>query len=260
MRPRSSEVVGIEVLGAARVLRDGVPVELSCWWVRDVLALLALSVNRHVSTDRMARGVWDRDLDAAAAAKIERAIRELDLALRIPGDDATRIERSAGGRCVRLVAPAGGTDLLVVEHLHEQAQDAAGRGDLQAAAEWSGEALRLWDGATAVPTPRTAADWPETVALRELRALIEHDHHRWALAAGADPGGRIRRLQDLAAAHPMDESWCALEIAALAAAGDRPEAEIAYHRIADRLSSTWGLEPGPPGCGRSGDGWSRPGS
>ncbi|GGK81829.1 AfsR/SARP family transcriptional regulator [Mangrovihabitans endophyticus] len=239
--------ITIELLGVVRVLRDGEPVDLSRWWTREVLALMAFDAGTYVSREQLARRVRDGDLDAGTHARIERAVRELEQVFAMPHGseaDGPRVERSAGGGCVRLLVPADGTDLMQVERLHTEAGRAAGRGDYTTAVELTGEALERWTG-PGLQELRTGPRWPETTALHELRALLEQDHYYWMLAGGADPAGAVDRVTQLAAAHPADESWCALLMAVLTAAGRTDEAATAYDRMTERLTTEWGLQPGP---------------
>ena len=155
------------ILGPVEVWEDGRPVSLGRGKQRAVLALLLLSANRTVSSDRLIDQLWDGQPPATATTALQGHISALRKALG-PDVIATRPPGY-----VLEVEPEQ-VDLGRFERLREEARDVLRGGDPRAAAEKLREALELWrsrgPGAErgCLPRPRSAPSprrwrwrWPE---------------------------------------------------------------------------------------------------
>ena len=159
----------IRLLGAIEASVDDRPVALGPPQQRAVLAMLALRVNRTVSTDRLIEGLWDERAPASAHKLVQLYVSHLRKLL--DGCDAEIVTR---GRGYELQLAADRVDAARFERLVTAAADAdAPNGEAR-------EALALWRGTALADL----ADEPFAGA--EIRRLEELRMRAAELAIDAD--------------------------------------------------------------------------
>ena len=109
--------LAVHLMGSVRLVRDGQLVNVGGPKQQAVLAVLALSAGRRVSTDRLVDLVWDESPPASARRTVQSYLASLRRAL---GDDAP-LEPSQNGYTLNV--DRGQVDLLVFE---DQAADLLG--------------------------------------------------------------------------------------------------------------------------------------
>jgi tetratricopeptide (TPR) repeat protein len=116
-------------------------------------------------------------------------------------------------------------------------------GDDRRAASLLDEALGLWHGPPLADLPALAAH-PAVVGLEgEYRAaLARYGELMIALGSAAEA---LPRLEEAAAAHPLDEVGQARLIQAYGAAGRRGQAFATFREVRGRLADELGVDPGP---------------
>ena len=126
----------IRLLGPIEASLDGRPVVLGPRQQRAVLAMLALQLNRTVSTDRLIEGVWGERAPPSAPKLVQLYVSRLRKLLGAEAEIVTR------GRGYELRLAADRVDAARFESLIADATDADG-----SAAAVAREALALWRGA-----------------------------------------------------------------------------------------------------------------
>ena len=201
---------------------------------RAVLAVLACSPNRVVSTDRLIDSVWGEDGSRQALAGLQAHISRLR---KLLGSD--RITTQPGGYVLR-VEP----DELDVEVFHRLA--AEGRQAIQEGSDLAGSrlleaALALWRGE---PLAEFAyADWAQTEIgrLNELKLGVIEDWNDSQLRLGHHREV-IPQLELLASQHPFREQLQRALMLALYRAGRQAEALRVAARTRARLAEELGID------------------
>src|SRR3954462_14222461 len=200
---------------------------------RAVLAMLALELNRTVSTDRLIEGLWSQRAPPSAPKLVQLYVSQLRKLLAAEAEIVTR------GRGYELRLPAERVDAARFEHLVAEATDADG-----SAARLAREALALWRGAALADVadePFSAAGIRrlEELRLRATELAIEGD-----LAAGRHRE-LIGELEALVDAHPLSERLHAQRMLALYRSGRQAEALEAFRHARRRLVDEAGMARGP---------------
>src|SRR4051794_8977598 len=120
----------VHLLGPVEARLDGRPIELGPRKLRAAFAMLALQVERTVSADRLAEGLWGDAWPPSAAKMVQSYVSRLRRVL--DGDAAEIVTR---GRGYELRLAGGEVDVARVERLV-----GAGRAR-EALALWRGEPL-----------------------------------------------------------------------------------------------------------------------
>ena len=171
----------IEVMGAMRLTRDGVPIDAPQLRRARVRQLLSALVLRPVLVrDQAIELLWP-DLDPAKAARNMRVtlthLRRLLEPDRSGGDASFHLRTD--GDTIRLVASESlSVDLWTLDLLHTRADQARAEGDTDRAADLLNEAVDLWRG-DPLPDLRNLAD-PD-VAIEVDRVHARHVRHLLAL-------------------------------------------------------------------------------
>ncbi|HEY7073958.1 MAG TPA: ABC transporter substrate-binding protein, partial [Solirubrobacteraceae bacterium] len=186
--------------------------------------MLALQLNRTVSTDRLIEGLWGERAPASAAKLVQLYVSQLR---KLFGEEAEIVTR---GRGYELRLGADQVDAARFESL-------VADGDAR-------EALALWRG----PALADVADEPFAAA--EIRRLEELRLRATELAIDDDlAAGRHRELigelDALVAEHPLSERLHAQRMLALYRSGRQAEALAAYRQAREVLVEEVGVEPGP---------------
>ncbi|WP_320064191.1 AfsR/SARP family transcriptional regulator [Micromonospora sp. RTGN7] len=207
---------------------------------RTLLASLLLRGNEWVAVGRLIEMVWGGHPPRSAPGNLKTYVWRLRSLLVQAGQGGDRLESRPGG--YRLVVEPGELDLYVFQELADRGRRALAAGDATEAGRLLTTALSLWPAESVDTSPEML---PETDRdhLRELlrgtqAALVEAE-----LAAGR-PDSTITLLRRLVADQPLVEQWWAMLIRALALAGRRAEAIIAYQRVCRLLDRELGLTPG----------------
>ncbi|WP_205850216.1 AfsR/SARP family transcriptional regulator [Nakamurella flava] len=203
-----------------------------------VLAALALSINRVVSTDHLIETVWGGDPPDTARTQIQICLSRLRRLLEPTG--ARVVTQSPG---YRLDAPADGIDVRrfetqvrTAERLIMEGQDAEAADLLRAAdAWWRGPALAGIDSDALRGTATRLEE--ERISAVETRLRIE-------LALGRHDR-LVPEITALVQAHPLREALQARLMIALYRSGRQTEALEVYRTARRRLADDLGLEPGP---------------
>lgn len=227
----------VEVLGPVRVYGDdGEPVEVAGARLRMLLARLALSVGKAVSSDALIEGIWGAESPAGNTNTLHALVHRLRRALPEPG----AVESMTVG--YRLVLPADRVDAHRFEVLAARGRRELVAGDPERAAATLGDALALWHGPPFADVSAAPFTEPAGVRLEELRSAAREDRFDAELRLGrhteALPG-----LEAMCADHPLRERPAALWIRALCAAGRRSDALAAYGDIRGRLAAELGVDP-----------------
>ena len=198
----------LHLLGPIEARLDDRWLNLGARKQRAVLAMLGLEVNRTVSSDRLAEGLWGAELPPSAPKMVQLYVSQLRRLL--DGDGATIVTH---GRGYELRLPADAVD---VERFERLVQESRAR---EALALWRGEAL-----ADVAEEPFAAA---------EIRRLDEQRVRAHELAIQEDLAeGRhadvIGELDALVAEHPLREQLHAQRMLALYRSGRQSEALEAY--------------------------------
>src|SRR4051812_11396432 len=222
----------IRLLGPIEASLDSGPVPLGPRQQRAVLAMLALQLNRTVSTDRLIDGLWGEAPPPSAHKLVQLYVSQLRKLLDGEAQIVTR------GRGYELRLAADRVDAARFERLLADAVEADG-----SAARPAREALALWRGAALADV----ADEPFAGA--EIRRLEELRLRATELAIDGDlAAGRHRELigelDALVAAHPLSERLHARRMLALYRSGGQAEALAAYRHARGVLVDEIGVEPG----------------
>jgi DNA-binding SARP family transcriptional activator len=222
----------IRLLGPIEASLDRGPARLGPRQQRAVLAMLALEVNRTVSTDRLIDGLWGERAPASAPKLVQLYVSQLR---KLLGEEAEIVTR---GRCYELRLPSDRVDVARFERLVAGATDAD-----DSTASLAREALGLWRGAALTDV----ADEPFAAA--EIRRLEELRLRATELAIDGDlAAGRHRELigelEALVAHHPLSERLHAQRMLALYRSGRQAEALAAYRHARRLLVDEIGVEPG----------------
>ncbi len=201
-----------------------------------VLATLALHGGEVVSVGRLVDAVWGETAPSTVRNTLQSHVSYLRTLL---GNKNAIVGRPPG---YRLDVGDDGTDVWLAERLLRQGAQAAdpvrGASDLRAA-------LALWRGrpladVTGLVWLEEQAGRLELLAERIRRALSE------ARLAAGEHRQLITELEQMAAAHPLDEQVYAQLMTALYRSGRQADALAAYQRLRSTLADELGLVPGQP--------------
>jgi YVTN family beta-propeller protein len=224
------------LLGPLEAWRDGAILDLGARKQRAVLALLLLSANRVVSTERLIDELWGDSPPETARSALQVYVAGLRKAL---GDEGSALRTSAPGYV--LDVKPGALDLDRFTALRAEA-DAAD--DEERRAEVLREALELWRDAPLAdlsdePFVATVVARLEEQRLEALEHRIDAD-----LALGRH-AGLVPELEALVAERPYRERPRAQLMLALYRSGRQADALRAYQTARRTLDDDLGLEPGP---------------
>ena len=229
----------LRLLGPVEVAVDGrEPVAVAAG-ERALLALLALSAGRVVSSDVLLKALWGADLPAHPANALQ--LRASKLRRRLAG-------LGMGQRTVLARPPGYLLDVspdVVDVHRCTRLLGEARRvppADRRRAAGLYREALTLWRG----PTLAEFADAPwarqERARLDGLRATATEELFEVELAAGTNPDLAVE-IEAAVAEHPLRERLHGQLMLALYRSGRQAEALEVYRRARELLREELGVDP-----------------
>ncbi|MEU3783278.1 BTAD domain-containing putative transcriptional regulator [Streptomyces sp900129855] len=238
------EPVRFAVLGAVRVWRGDVELDLGGPQERAFLALLLVGAGQPVALGEIVDVLWGAAPPHSAVNVVRRHVGSLRRLLEpgLPARAAGRwLVRDAGG--YRLSTDGDSSDLPRFRALRDEGRRSVERSPARAL-ELLTEALSLWRGPVADGLPAQVRTHPAFDAVDRERLAAMREAADAALRAGT-PGAVLPELRQAAARHPLDEPLQAATVAALAAAGHRLEALAAYETVRARLAEELGIDPGP---------------
>ncbi len=232
---------GIEVLDGDRT------VDLGPRMHKAVLAILLVSADRIVPTDRLIDQLWNGDPPAAAANVVQAYVSNLRRALepRRPPRSPPRVLLTQPPGYLLRVTPAH-FDVARFETLAAEgrASLAAGPARLRAGRDALVEALALWRGDPYLEFAAEAWVRPELTRLGELRAAAHEDLAEARLALG-EHADAVSELEAHVAAEPLRERGWELLALALYRCGRQADALRSLARIRSLLAEELGLQPRP---------------
>ncbi|WP_052422947.1 AfsR/SARP family transcriptional regulator [Nonomuraea candida] len=212
------------------------PIDLGVRKQRFVLALLALEVNKQVTTERLVELIWPRDPPVTARGMIHTYISGLRGAIARANCSGVSVERTVGA--YRLCCDPDHIDVHRFRALLTEAKIA----DDETKVELLHRALALWRG------PALAGAAPEDVretvcrGLDEARLTAVEDLIAAQLRLGRHEE-LLERLLSLAAEHPGRPRLIGGLMQALHRAGRTAEALTIYQQTRQHLGDELGLDP-----------------
>jgi class 3 adenylate cyclase len=223
------------ILGPLEVLDAGRSMPLGGGKQRALLAVLLLSANEVVSSDRLVDELWGERPPETASKLVQGYVSGLRKAL------GNAIATHPPGYVARV--GEGELDAVEVGRLTDEARTAAGAGDLERASERLGRALGLWRGIPLADVELKGPAASEVERLAELRVTVLLDKNELDLALGRH-AELVGRLEALAARHPLQERVRGQLMLALYRSGRQAEALEVYRDMRRTLVGELGLEPG----------------
>ncbi|HET6952815.1 MAG TPA: AAA family ATPase, partial [Acidimicrobiales bacterium] len=212
---------------------------------RAVLAALVLERPAAVPRDRLAEALWADDLPRTWASALRTHVSKVRSAVSgaVAGAGETVVAGEGG---YQLVLPAGVTlevDVERAERLLAEARTALGAGDPAAAAAAAAAATDL----LASPfLPGHEGPWADELRTRlSHHAMLALELTGQAAAASGDVETALAAAEEAVRRAPLRESAHRTLLTALAAAGNRAEALLAYQRLRRSLADELGVDPSP---------------
>ena len=234
------------ILGPLQALSDGEPVDLGPHKQRSLLALLLLSANRVVSTDRILEELWGEESagkEKALWVHVSRLRSALEPARAERGESSVLLTRDHG--YVLQITP----DALDAHRF--EAAVAEGRGlvkdDPAAASVVLEDALAMWKGPALADFTYEDFARAEIGRLEALR-LDAAEHRIDADLRRGHAGELVAELERLVAEHPFRERTVGQLMLALYRAGRQADALRTFQRFRRHLDDELGLEPSPELC------------
>jgi DNA-binding SARP family transcriptional activator len=228
------------ILGPLEVIGDdGASVAVGGSRERGVLALLLLSANRVVPSERLAADLWGDHAPEGATHALRVHVSRLRRALREAGAEGVLVTQSPG--YVARVPP-GALDAARFEALLGRGREAAAEGDHRAAADMLREALALWRGPALADLPEAQVARAEAIRLEEARLVALEGRIDADLACGRQ-AELVGELEGLTKVHPLREHLWYLRMLALYRAGRQAEALAAYQELRHLLDDELGIAP-----------------
>ena len=236
------EGLAFRVLGPLEVLREGRPLRLGGERQRALLALLILSANELVPSDRLIDALFGPDAPATAGNALQVAVSRLRRLLDDGGSDGDGGVLLTRPRGYELRAGPEQLDTALFERLVAEGREALELGDPAGAAARLREALALWRGPALADLSLLEFAQPEIRRLEELRlaALMERIDADLALGRDAE---LVAELEALGAANPLQERLRGQLMLALYRSGRQADALTVYRDTRELLSDELGLEP-----------------
>jgi len=237
-----TQPAGLEyrILGPLEVVgHQGTTVAVGAARERAVLAVLLLSPNAIVSSERLADSLYGDNPPEGVGHAVQVYVSRLRKALREAGQEGVLLTRPPG--YLLQVDPLA-LDAARFEALVQQGRELArGGGHAQAAATLRA-ALSLWRGPALVDVLDAPGFQAEATRLEEARLTALEERVDADLACGAH-GELVAELDTLTRANPLRERLWAQRMVALYRSGRQAEALRAYQELRRVLGEELGLEP-----------------
>ncbi|HEY7729541.1 MAG TPA: BTAD domain-containing putative transcriptional regulator [Gaiellaceae bacterium] len=225
------------LLGPLEVYEGAQPLRLGGRKQRAVLALLALSAGRTLSTERLVDELWGDDVPDTAVKMVQIYVSQLRKALPAP------VIHTRGSGYVLDVEPES-VDVQRFERLAGEGRALLARGERARAAAVLAEGLDLWRGPALAEFASEPFGRVEIARLQELQLAALEDRLEAELELGrhADVVGE---LEALVARQPLRERPRRLQLLALYRSGRHADALAAYQSYRRTLDEDLGIEPSP---------------
>ncbi len=227
------------ILGPLEIVYDGGSLAVAGNRERTLLALLLLSANRVVSSERLADDLWAGEPPETATQVLRVFVSRLRKTLREAGADGLLLTQLPG--YVIRVEPKS-VDAACFESLVTEGRDLAARGDSTRAAATLREALALWRGPALSDVADAPAARAEAARLEEVRLSALEDRIDAELACGRHVE-LVAELDGWTRSEPLRERLWAQRMVALYRAGRQAEALRAYQDLRRVLGEELGIEP-----------------
>jgi DNA-binding SARP family transcriptional activator/class 3 adenylate cyclase len=201
---------------------------------RALLAILLLSANEVVSSDRLVDELWGEHSPESGRTALQVRVSQLRKAL---GPAGARLRTRAPGYVLRV-----DREQLDVQRFERLVREADTAEPVVAAAKLR-EALALWRGPPLDDLSYESFAQPAIARLQELHIAAIEKRLEADLALGRH-AELVAELEALVAEHPLRERIRAQLMLALYRCGRQAEALDAYQRIRVQLTAELGIEPG----------------
>ncbi|MER5371898.1 BTAD domain-containing putative transcriptional regulator [Streptomyces sp. NPDC002553] len=207
---------------------------------RVLLAALLLDAGRIVPVDSLKEALWGGAPPPSAQASLHNHVSRLRRLL----DDPDRLRAAPPG--YRLRVDQGELDVHVFERHLAAARGAFAARNWERVVRECEAALTLWRGTPLAGLPAELGGYALVQRLKEARLLLLEWRYDAELALGDGELDRlVPELTELAAEHPLRESYHRQLMLALHRAGRRAEALAVHRDLRTRLVEELGVEPGP---------------
>ncbi|GIH01966.1 hypothetical protein Rhe02_00330 [Rhizocola hellebori] len=235
----------IGVLGPLKVRRGADRVELTSASRRNLLGFLALHYDRVVTSSDLADVLWPGRPPSSWRNLIHVHINRLRAVLephRRPRIPSATITSTGGG--YQMIVDENSLDLARFVKLTDLGRAAAASRDHALAQRHFEQALACWRGPVLADSGDAITQRATASSLHHHRLSIALAYADLALAAGKfEQVGLL--LKEIAEVEPWHERVHALLMRALAGNGQQAAAIGVYHRLAGRLATELGVDPGP---------------
>lgn len=231
----------IRMLGSLAVLANERDVTPSAPKLRTVIALLAASDNRTVSTETLIDELWADRPPTSATTTLQTYIyhlRRLLSSAGFPGEEI--IETRPLGYQIN-ISPES-VDLFRFERLAKEGQAQLAEDDVDGAAGTLNRALEIWRGPALSDVPRGRRLASHAIKLEESRFNALETRIDAELRLGRHRG-LVSELKGLISQHPLVEGFYARLMLALHHCGRRSEALSVYRSAHRTLAEELGLTP-----------------
>jgi predicted ATPase/DNA-binding SARP family transcriptional activator len=234
--------VEIELLGPTRVIVEGTAVSMPPK-PRMLLAVLALNVNRAVSTDRLIDALWGDSPPATATKTLQTYVFQLRRMVDPgygPGQPAAHVETDGQGYRLRIDPLA--VDATRFGRLLDEAR-LTGSDDPRNVVYGLIEALSLWRGPALSDFAYEPFAQAEIERLEELHGSAIEDLARARLTLG-EHESIVGDLRQAVIERPFHEGLWSCLMLALFRSGRRADALLAFREAEAALENELGAEPG----------------
>ena len=237
--------MNFRILGTFEVAVGGQPLNVGGYKQRAALAVLLLSPNRVVLTDRMIHELWGEDATSQAAGSLHAYISNLRRILepdRAPREPARILRSQPGGYLLEVDLDR--FDAACFEQLSGDGRSRLRENRPEQARESLTQALDLWRGPALADFRDESFAAAEAARLEELRA-VALEHRIEADMARGEHRAVTAELQRLVAQEPLREQLWSHLILALYRSGRQGDALAAYRDCRRTLDEELGIEPSP---------------
>ena len=238
--PQASPAVEFNVLGPLRVVAGDDEIPIPSRRQRSLLVLLALSVGRAVSADRLIEELWDGSPPARAPITLRSYISNLRQALG--GRDGLGGILATRGQGYALDVPAEAIDAVRMRQQAEEGRRHLRAGQPEHALAAFDSAVRTWSGAPLSEIADHQAVQGTLTQLTETYLGAEEGRFEALLALGRHRDA-LPDLEAFAADHPLREQPRALLMLALYRDGRAAQALEVHRAFRAHLNDELGIDP-----------------
>lgn len=231
----------IRLLGPLAAEHDGRELRLGAPRQRAVLAMLALSPGRTVSTDALVDGIWGDDPPGQPLASLQVYVHGLRRALADAGAGKALLASRPPGYSLDI--SDADTDLGAFQAQWTRSRELSRAPDPRAALRELDAGLALWRGDGLGDLRELPFAEAHVVALDEARALALEDRIDLRLACG-EHAEAVAEIEAMVAEHPTRERRWGQLMVALYRCNRQADALSAFARARDLLADELGIDPG----------------